>query len=49
MIAGVLGGIGEYFEIDPAMVRLLYVLLFWSRRIPDYYLYFNGFNHSRII
>lgn len=27
MISGVLGGIGEYFEIDPTMVRLLYVLL----------------------
>jgi len=27
MIAGVCGGIGEYFEIDPTIVRLLWVLL----------------------
>lgn len=27
MIAGVLGGIAEYFDIDPTLVRLGYVLL----------------------
>ena len=27
MVAGVLGGIAEYFGIDPTMVRLGYVLL----------------------
>ncbi len=27
MIAGVLGGVSEYFDIDPTIVRLLYVLL----------------------
>ena len=27
MIAGVCGGIGEYFGIDPTIVRLLWVLL----------------------
>lgn len=27
MIAGVLGGIAEYFNIDPTLVRLGYVLL----------------------
>ena len=27
MIAGVCGGIGEYFEVDPTLIRLLWVLL----------------------
>ncbi len=27
MIAGVMGGIAEYFEIDVTIVRLLYVLI----------------------
>jgi len=27
MIAGVCGGIGEYFNIDPTLVRLAWVLL----------------------
>jgi len=27
MIAGVLGGIAEYFDIDPTVVRILYVVL----------------------
>lgn len=26
MIAGVLGGIAEYFDIDPTVVRILYVV-----------------------
>ena len=26
MIAGVCGGIGEYFEIDPTLIRILWVL-----------------------
>lgn len=26
MIAGVCGGIGEYFDIDPTIVRLLWVI-----------------------
>jgi phage shock protein PspC (stress-responsive transcriptional regulator) len=38
MIAGVCGGIAEYFDIDPTLVRLLFVLgifvtgsgLFWA-------------------
>jgi len=29
MIAGVCGGLAEYFEIDPTLVRLLFVLLFF--------------------
>lgn len=27
MIAGVCGGIGEYFSIDPTIIRLVWVLL----------------------
>ncbi len=27
VIAGVCGGIGEYFEIDPVLVRLIWVIL----------------------
>ena len=27
MIAGVLGGIAEYFDMDPTVVRILYVIL----------------------
>ncbi|NPV56027.1 MAG: PspC domain-containing protein [Anaerolineae bacterium] len=29
MIAGVCGGIAEYFDIDPTLVRLAFVLLFF--------------------
>lgn len=28
MIAGVCGGLGEYFGIDPTWIRLLFILLF---------------------
>jgi len=27
MIAGVLGGIAEYFDLDPTLVRIAYVIL----------------------
>lgn len=27
MIGGVLGGIAEYFDVDPTVVRILYVVL----------------------
>lgn len=27
MIAGVLGGIAEYFDLDPSLVRIAYVVL----------------------
>ncbi len=27
IFAGVLGGIGEYFDIDPTILRLLYILI----------------------
>lgn len=29
-IAGVCGGLGEYFNIDPVWVRLLFVLFFFA-------------------
>ena len=30
VIAGVCGGIGEYFEIDPVLVRIITVILFFA-------------------
>lgn len=27
VISGVLGGLGEYFEIDPVILRLIYILV----------------------
>lgn len=27
VLAGVMGGIGEYFDIDPVLIRLIYLLL----------------------
>jgi len=27
VVAGILGGIGEYFEIDPVVIRVLFVFL----------------------
>lgn len=29
MLAGVCGGIGEYFDIDPNLVRLLWIIAFF--------------------
>ena len=30
IIAGVCGGIGKYFNVDPVLVRLLFVILAWA-------------------
>ena len=30
VIAGVCGGIGEYFNIDPTIIRLLWILLIFA-------------------
>ena len=30
IIAGVCGGIGEYFKIDPVIIRLLWILLIFA-------------------
>lgn len=27
ILAGVMGGIGDYFDIDPALIRLVYLLV----------------------
>ena len=42
MIAGVCGGIGEYFNIDPTIVRIFFVLLsfiFLGSTIPIYIIF----------
>lgn len=28
-IAGICGGLGEYFDVDPTVIRLIFVLLFF--------------------
>ena len=39
-IGGVCGGIAEYFDWDPAMVRIIYLLLtFFSAGFPGILLY----------
>ena len=30
VLAGVCGGIGEYFEIDPVIVRLIWIVMIWG-------------------
>ncbi|MHB0870058.1 MAG: PspC domain-containing protein [Chloroflexota bacterium] len=41
MIAGVCGGIAEYFDIDPTVVRLIWVLLtLITGLVPGVLLYF---------
>ncbi len=42
MIGGVCGGIGEYFKIDPTLIRILFVLMFFiflSAPIPIYIIF----------
>jgi phage shock protein C len=39
MIAGVCGGIGEYFDIDPTLVRVGFVLLALPGGLPGILLY----------
>jgi phage shock protein C len=38
IIAGVCGGIGEYFEIDPVIVRVIFLLLIFSAVSPLAYI-----------
>jgi phage shock protein C len=41
MLGGVCGGLGEYFNIDPTIVRLVFVLLgFVTALFPALILYF---------
>jgi phage shock protein C len=42
MIAGVAGGIAEYFNIDPTIVRLIWLLLALPGGIPGMVLYIIG-------
>jgi len=39
-LAGVCGGLGEYFEIDPVVFRLLFVLLALPGGLPGLITYF---------
>ena len=40
MIAGVMGGIGEHYDIDPVKLRIAYVLLsFFSGAFPGILVY----------
>lgn len=40
MLAGVCGGIAEFFDIDPTLVRAGYVILtFFSAAFPGFLLY----------
>jgi phage shock protein C len=32
-VSGVIGGIGEYFEIDPTILRLVYIFLLFATAI----------------
>lgn len=41
MLAGVFGGLGEYFDIDPTILRLLGILLiFITGLVPGIIFYF---------
>lgn len=39
MIAGVCGGIAEYFDIDPTLVRIVFVILALPGLVPAVLLY----------
>lgn len=40
MIAGVIGGLAEYFERDPAVLRILYVFIsIFSAAFPGIFVY----------
>ncbi|WP_027726340.1 PspC domain-containing protein [Tuberibacillus calidus] len=41
MLLGVLGGIGEYFSVDPTIVRVIYlIIMFATAFLPLTLLYF---------
>ena len=41
VLAGLLGGLGEYFDIDPIILRLAYVLIaFITGLVPGLIVYF---------
>jgi len=39
VFAGVCGGVGEYFEIDPNLVRLVWILISLAGVVPGVLLY----------
>jgi phage shock protein C len=54
-IAGVCGGIGKYFEIDPTVIRILFIILFFTTYVPIVIIYLviwavsNKFDDAEII
>ena len=43
IIAGIIGGLGEYFDIDPSVLRLLWlVVLVFTGFIPGIIVYLAG-------
>ncbi|MDA8218287.1 MAG: PspC domain-containing protein [Dehalococcoidales bacterium] len=34
VVAGVAGGMGEYFDVDPTLVRIIWLLLFLPGGLP---------------
>lgn len=43
ILAGILGGIGEYFDVDPVLVRLVFiVLLVLTHVVPMIIVYILG-------
>ncbi len=50
MLGGVLGGIGEFFDVDPTLVRIGYVCLsVFSACFPGLLLYNHVFHHAETI
>ena len=48
MICGVCGGIGEYFNIDPTLVRLAWVIFSFMGRIRNPCVHHRIDHHSEI-
>ena len=46
MLFGVCGGFATYFDLDPTLVRLIFVLLTLATRHRINHLYCDGNNHS---
>lgn len=38
-LAGICGGLGEYFDTDPLLWRLLFTILFFIPSVPIFILY----------
>ena len=39
LFTGLLGGIGEYYQIDPTLIRIVFALLTWASAFPMIPLY----------